>query len=70
MNKHAKIHPKKTRPTKGGIDPIQRALSEDELDEQLRRDIENAEKHAGMRIAANKNACEERRAKRIRISLI
>lgn len=68
MNKYPKIHPKKTRLTKNGIDPIQRALSEDELDAQLREDIEKAKKHAAERIATNKKACDERRAKRMTIS--
>jgi len=65
MNKYVKLHPRKTQPVKGGLDPIQRALSEDELDAQLRSDIDKAEKHAAERITANKKACDDRRAKRI-----
>ena len=65
MNKYVKLHQRKTQLLKGGLDPIARALSEDELDAQLCRDIEKAEKHAAERINANKKACEERRAKRI-----
>lgn len=64
MNKYPRIHQSKTNLVKGGIDPIQRALSQEELDDQLRRDIEEAEKNAAERIAAAKKACEERRARK------
>ena len=49
---------------KGGVEPILRALSPEELDAQVQRDIEAAEKHAATRIEASKKACEERRKRK------
>jgi hypothetical protein len=64
MNKAPHTPHAKANLLKGGIDPIQRALSSEEMDEQMERDIEAAQKHAAKRIAEAKRACEERRKRK------
>lgn len=64
MNKAPHTPYSKTALLKGGIDPIQRALSAEELDAQVRRDIETSEKHAAERIEAARQACAARRERK------
>ncbi len=49
---------------KGGTHPLQHALTIAELDAQLQRDIDIASQHAAERIAAAKQACEDRRKRK------
>jgi hypothetical protein len=64
MNKAPHTPHAKANLLKGGINPIQRALSDEELDAQVAMDIEAAQKHAEERIAEAKRACDERRKRK------
>jgi len=64
MNKAPHKPHAKANLLKGGIDPIQRALSAEEMDEKMEKDIEAAKKNAAERIAEAVRACDERRKRK------